>query len=134
VLAAITSYGRMLGIGAGGRSPVIAAIFIPLLLVALGGYAGSYTAERIVEWKAFHGITPQTVDTEFTVVGKLHGKSSYGLKVKPLGSEDVVSLGCSASIHDAVAIGDQLTLTVEIGRGGVERTQLPASLSDLRRG
>jgi hypothetical protein len=133
-LAVIVSYGRMLGIGTGGRSPLMAAIFIPLLIVGLCGYAGSYSAERMVEWKAFHDITPQTVDTEFTVVSRLHGKSSYSLRVKPLDSDYAISLGCSASIYYAVAIGDHLTLTVEIGRGGVERTQLPGSPSELRRG
>jgi hypothetical protein len=134
VLAAITTVGRTLGIGTGGRSPLMAAIFIPLLITGLCGYTGSYAAERIVEWKAFHGMTPRTVDTDFVVTGRLHGKSSYGLKLKAAGSDYEFSLGCIGSIYEAVAIGDHLTLTVEIGRGGVERTQLPASLSELRRG
>jgi hypothetical protein len=134
VLAAITTIGRTMGIGTGGRSPVFAAIFIPLLITGLCGYAGSYAAERAVEWKAFHGITPQTLDSDFIVTARQHGKSSYGLKLKAAGSDYEFALGCSVSIYGAVAVGDHLVLTVEIGRGGVRRTQLPASLSDLRRG
>jgi hypothetical protein len=134
LLAAISVVGRTLGIGTGGRSPLMSAIFIPLLITGLCGYSGSYAAERIIEWKAFHGMTPETVDTEFTVLARHHGKSSYGLQLQPAGTDYKVSLGCSGSIYWAVATGDRLILPVEIGRGGVERTQLPASLSDLKRG
>jgi hypothetical protein len=134
LLATFTAAGRLAGIGGGRQSPLVAVTLIPLLITGLCGYSGSYAAERIVEWKAFHGMTPEKVDTEFAVIGKRHGKSSYSLKLQPVGKDYDVSLGCSSSIYYAVTTGDHLILPVEIGRGGIERTQLPASLSDLRRG
>ena len=139
VLATIAIIGRTLGIGIGmgAQSPLrqqIAAIFIPVLIVGLCGVAGSYTAERMVEWRAFHDLTPESVDTEFAIVGKTHSKSSYGLKLRPAGTDYSFSIGCSGSIYYAVAAGDRLILSVEIGRGGVERTQLPATPAELRRG
>ena len=77
-------------------------------------------------------ITPETVDGAFTVVGKQHGKSSHGLKLQPVGRDYSFSLGCSSSIYWAVETGDHLVLPVEIGRRGIERTQLPTSPAELR--
>jgi len=136
VLAAIVAVGRSLGIGIGNQSPfrqTMATISIPLMIVGLCGFAGSYSAERMVEWKAFHGMTPDTVDTEFTVVGKSHGRSGFGLKLQPARSDYTFSLACSGSIYSAAAMSDRLILPVEIGRGGVGRTHLPSTAAELRR-
>jgi hypothetical protein len=136
LLAAIVIIGRTLGIGTGGQSPfqqLTAAIFIPLLIVGLCGFAGSYVAERMVEWRAFHDLTPEIVDSDFDVIGKLHGKSSYGLKLRPAGTDYSFSISCNGGVYSAVASGDRLILPVEIGRGGIGRTQLPATATELHR-
>lgn len=126
LLAVFTAAGRLAGIG-GRQSALTAVTIVPLMIIAMCGFAGSYAAERVVEWRAFHGVTPRTVDRDFSVISVRSGKSGPSLRLQPTGSDFTIGLGCTWAVYRKVSVGDHLTLPVEIGRYGVERTQMTQS-------
>lgn len=104
------------------------SIRLAILLVVLPGIcalAGTYTARRIVEYRAFHGLPVETVRMDFTVTGVNSGKSGQSLSLIGAPGERTVRLGIDRATWRAAQTGDDVLLPVQTGRGGVRRMVPP---------
>ena len=95
-------------------------------LVVLGGCCGAYAAELATEWRAFHGLRPDTRSEVFTVVDFRFGpKGPDWLELRASPSTASFRINCGLRHCRGIAVGDRLPLSIETGRGGVERAVLP---------
>ena len=132
LVAVIEREAWLLGFG-GQRAPKGIFVGVAMLaLIALGGFGGDFVASKIWEWRAFHGIHPIAADRAFTVLMRSNGRSGGSLRLSDSATGQAFRIGCTGAMVAATRDGDRLLLTVETGRGGVERVSLPAP-RDLRK-
>lgn len=101
-----------------------------LALVVASGFAGGFIAHVLVEWRAFRGFEPAAKQEAFDVLEHhfgIHAPDWLDLKA-PSGSR--FSLNCPLRACSGVPKGSKLELSVETGRGGVERVVLPRHMRD----
>ena len=129
ILAAVEHDGWKLGIGRvqGGIPKGPFALLCMAAMVLLCGVGGSFLAKQAVEWQAFHGLEPASVETMFTVTGKYAGRSSRSLDLEESPNGYQISIECPRYLYYAVHRGDRLFLPVQTGRGGVRRLLLPSN-------
>lgn len=134
LVAAVEREAWLLDLGCGRRQPPkgFGAVIAMAVLIAASGFAGNFLAAQLWEAQAFHGVTPARADSVFTVIGRHNSRNGDWLELAPAEGSPAFSIDCSSETYFALSDGDRLVLTVETGRGGVQRVTLPP-LRDLRR-
>ncbi len=115
------------------RRPPPQGIFALLQLAALvvaSGFAGGFVADLFVEWRGFHGLEPPARQEAFEVIEHHVGmRAPDWLDLRgPSGSH--LSVSCPLQACSGVSTGSRLELSVETGRGGLERVVLPKHMRD----
>lgn len=134
LLAVVEREGWQLGIG-GGRFGPPSGILVPfsmLVIVVASGFGGNFVAAAAWEWQAFHGLRGPVKERIFTVAARHSTRRGEWLDLQTSPSAASISINCSFGVYEAVQPGDRLLLSVETGRGGVQRVALPP-VNNLRR-
>jgi hypothetical protein len=115
------------------RGPVPRGVYALVQLLALvvaSGFAGGFVADVLVEWRAFRGLEPAAKQEAFEVLEHHFGTRAPDWLDLEAASGSRFSVNCPLQACSGVPKGSKLELSVETGRGGVERIVLPRHMRD----